>query len=183
MQKNKISLFSYIWVALYACCATLCMNLFMNETGFIKSSDTFLEVANAQFSVPLLQGLLTYGVFAPIVEEFLFRYLLFGKSYRYVKKLWPCVILSSLLFGLYHGNPVQGVYGGILGVVLCLLYFYYGTVLICIWMHGIGNMMIFMCVVDENWQNLFVTHIPWWCYGVLWGLGSVGYIYAYQKRE
>ena len=60
---------------------------------------------------------LSVFVLAPIAEELLFR----GVILRYAQKCMPviaAVLLQGLLFGLYHGNIIQGTYAFILGSLL-----------------------------------------------------------------
>ncbi|MBR1815352.1 MAG: CPBP family intramembrane metalloprotease [Lachnospiraceae bacterium] len=60
---------------------------------------------------------LSVFLLAPIAEEILFR----GLILSYGKKCMPiyaAVILQAFLFGLYHGNIIQGTYAFILGILL-----------------------------------------------------------------
>lgn len=61
--------------------------------------------------------LIAVCILAPIVEEFMFR----GLIQRYGLKFLPAlaaIVLQGFLFGLYHGNMVQGVYAFVLGTLL-----------------------------------------------------------------
>lgn len=53
---------------------------------------------------------------APITEELLFRGLLLRSVEPYSKKL--AIFASALLFGLYHGNPIQTPYAFLVGLIL-----------------------------------------------------------------
>lgn len=64
-------------------------------------------------SLPML---LYVGIAAPISEELLFRGLLLRSIEPYNKKL--AIFASALLFGLYHGNPVQTPYAFCVGLIL-----------------------------------------------------------------
>lgn len=66
-------------------------------------------------------------VLVPIVEEFIFRYLVFKvldkiKNIPY-KEVFN-IICSSVLFGCLHEIDVQKIYGCMCGLVLGLLYYY-----------------------------------------------------------
>jgi membrane protease YdiL (CAAX protease family) len=56
------------------------------------------------------------SVFGPIVEEIIFRGLVMRGLERYGKQL--AIIVSSIIFGVYHGNLVQGVFAFFVGIVL-----------------------------------------------------------------
>lgn len=70
---------------------------------------------------PLTEGnlfimVLTIGIVAPFAEEFLFR----GVIYRTLSKnisIPVTIIIQGVLFGIYHGNLIQGVYAGLLGII------------------------------------------------------------------
>ena len=63
-----------------------------------------------------LSMLLYVGLGAPIFEEILFRGLVLRTLEPYGKRL--AILVSALLFGFFHGNPVQGPYAAIVGLVL-----------------------------------------------------------------
>lgn len=61
------------------------------------------------------------GVIAPIAEEVVFRWLIYLRLRDYMK-MGAAAVISGLIFGIYHGNMVQAVYAGILGMVFaCFL--------------------------------------------------------------
>ncbi len=57
---------------------------------------------------------------APILEELIFRLLIFGLL-RIKLNFWVSALISSALFGFYHLNLMQGVYAFIVGVLFCYL--------------------------------------------------------------
>ncbi len=56
-------------------------------------------------------------LFAPIGEELLFRGLVQGYAKRYMP-IGPAILFQGILFGIYHGNLIQGIYACILGCIL-----------------------------------------------------------------
>ena len=61
--------------------------------------------------------LLATFLVAPIAEELLFRGVVLGYARTYLKPL-PAVLVSALLFGLYHGNVIQFCYAFVIGTAL-----------------------------------------------------------------
>ena len=55
------------------------------------------------------------GVVSPIVEEVVFRGLVAKRIQDYLGTAWA-VALSAVIFGAYHGNVMQFVYAGLLGL-------------------------------------------------------------------
>jgi membrane protease YdiL (CAAX protease family) len=58
---------------------------------------------------------------APIIEEVVFRGILFGRL-AYANKFWIAIVLSSLLFALLHFVPFAVVTFFLLGALLAYLY-------------------------------------------------------------
>ena len=73
------------------------------------------------FSVDFITGIFLFCILSPVVEEFLFRRVLYDLLYRYTG--FPAAsVISSFVFGAYHMNMIQGVYGFIMGMIFCALY-------------------------------------------------------------
>ncbi len=72
---------------------------------------------------------------APVAEELLFRGLIqryAGKFFHGImnKKAALCtILLQALLFGIYHGNMVQGIYAFVLGILLGFLAVYFNSLI------------------------------------------------------
>ena len=60
---------------------------------------------------------LSVFLLAPVAEEVLFRGLILSYARKCIPIYWS-VILQAFLFGLYHGNIIQGTYAFILGTLL-----------------------------------------------------------------
>jgi len=66
--------------------------------------------------------LLTVGIIGPVVEEIMFRGLIFGE----LRKIMPikiALVVQAVLFGVYHLQPVQGAYAAVIGLLLGLVYY------------------------------------------------------------
>ncbi len=98
-----------------------------------------LEAQNpASSSFPIVYNILTvfsFVIIAPIAEEFIFRGFLLN---RWATKwnLHLGIILSSVVFGCLHVNPI-GI--SIFGIILCLLYIKTKTLIVPIVAHAINN--------------------------------------------
>ena len=76
---------------------------------------------------------------APFIEEFAFRKLIVDRTIRYGQGV--AVIVSGLMFGLFHGNLNQFVYAFTLGMFLAFLYCKTGKLKVTIGIHMIVNFM------------------------------------------
>ncbi len=78
-------------------------------------------------------------ILAPLAEETAFRGLIYGRMRRYGMGFWLSAVISSLLFALYHMNLLQGIYAFIFGILLCLIYKKYGSLIMPMLMHAASN--------------------------------------------
>lgn len=148
----------YILAVVAGISVALFWNLLFSYLGITSSSASYAEVAKRQFSLPILWGLILYGIVTPIAEECVFRGIVYN-SLRRNFGLIVSIIMSALLFGIYHENLVQGAYGCIMGIVLAWIYERYGGLIYPIIFHGIANSMVYLCINITILKNN-VLNIP-----------------------
>lgn len=78
-------------------------------------------------------------IFVPVIEEILFRGLLFGQCKRRLPFV-AAVLLSGLLFGVTHGLSIQIGYALIAGMVLGSVYYYFNSLWCSIIVHSVFNL-------------------------------------------
>jgi len=91
--------------------------------------------------VNLEWGILAFaiGIVAPIVEEIIYRGLIYPLlRQRYGVKVG--IVFSSLLFGLMHGFSFVGLFAMLAGVGFAVLYERTGSLAPCIIAHSVGNL-------------------------------------------
>lgn len=148
---------NYIIALLVSGCAVLGLNLLFDLTGIIDNSAAYQAVAAGQLSASLAVGLICYGIVSPLAEELVFRGIVYNELKRSYK-LPLAMLISALLFGLYHMNPVQGGYGFIMGLLLAYLYEYFGNFLWPALVHMLANCLAYIL---SN-TNLSATVIRSW---------------------
>jgi membrane protease YdiL (CAAX protease family) len=80
---------------------------------------------------------------APLTEESFFRgFVLNGFLKRY--GVTRAIVLSSLLFAVFHLNPYQFVAAFVLGAVMAWIRIWTGSLWSCIFLHALSNGMIFV---------------------------------------
>ena len=82
------------------------------ETAVYSSEDAF--------KIPLWVSLIGYGFLAPFAEEVAFRGILFKYLSKWMPAV-PAILISAALFGLYHGNIMQGLYAFFMGIMMALM--------------------------------------------------------------
>lgn len=119
----------------------------MLETWFPGLYESYMEASQMMegislFSNPLELFLifLSVVVMAPIVEEIVFRGILFNLLNRRKSTLFAMVV-SSLIFGLLHAQTM--VPTAIIGFVLCFIYHRTGSIRLVMTGHMVNNLIAF----------------------------------------
>ncbi len=112
-------------------------NLVTMIISLIKGGSVENEVLNVTNAVSMWAIFAYMVVCAPLMEEFVFRKLIVDKTLRYGQGV--AVVLSGLMFGLFHGNLNQFAYAFTLGVFLAFLYVKTGNLKITIALHMMIN--------------------------------------------
>lgn len=119
------------------------LNFLFALIGFTGSSATYEQVAEKQFALPVWAGIILYGIVSPIAEEVVFRGIVYNRLHRQYS-LRMAVLASSLIFGLYHGNVVQALYGFVLGMMIAVLYEKYGSFIVPVVLHSAANIFVYV---------------------------------------
>lgn len=100
----------------------------------------YSEVSEQAFSgQPVGLMILVVGIIGPICEELMFRGIVFHRLKDWVKPQ-AAIVISALLFGIYHGNVVQFFYATCMGAMLAVIYDKTGTLWISIVAHIAANL-------------------------------------------
>lgn len=92
-------------------------------------------------SLPLIPSLLIFGFLLPFCEEAFFRGILFREALR-CTSLSRAAVFSSLLFSVYHGNILQGIYAFFMGLYLCRMERKYRSLRASFSLHALVNTVV-----------------------------------------
>ena len=115
------------------------LNNILLLANIAEFSESYQESAEMLYSPSFPVQILCLGIIYPIMEELLFRGLIFRRV-RQNTSAFNAVISSALFFGIYHGNSVQMIYGALSGVMLAYLCEKSGSVKVPIMAHMAMNM-------------------------------------------
>lgn len=150
------TILNYAVLSVFAVCLAMGTNILLLLTGFTESSQTYSEVAARQYGVAFLTGLLIYGLLTPLAEEIVFRGLIYNRMKRYFP-IGMSVIVCGVLFGAYHGNLVQAVYGIIMGIAMTYCYEKYGSFAAPVLFHSLANLSVFIVGYDSKRMSDITT--------------------------
>ena len=97
----------------------------------------------AVYGVERVLAFMVLVVVAPIIEEVIFRGILYGKLRQSTLPRWAAIGITSLLFALAHGQLNVGIDVFVLSVMACLLRDATGSVWSAVMLHMIKNGITF----------------------------------------
>ena len=136
---------------------TLLLNRLMNVIpwdSFLPKNLNLPEQDN--FTIPLWLALLGYGVLAPFSEEVCFRGILYPYFAKWMKAP-VAVLLSALLFALYHMNLVQGIYAFVMGAVMAAVVHKTKALSASILFHMTSNLLVTLYSYQKPLYDFLVS--------------------------
>lgn len=141
--KSKINFTNVIMLIVLGLASSIGLNYIFNFIGLTSASRVYDEISKAQYSVNIFTGLILYGICSPIIEEVIFR----GIIYNRLKRMFPLtvsIITSAILFGMFHGNIVQAIYGFIMGCLIAWCYEKYDSFIAPVVIHVTANVGVYL---------------------------------------
>lgn len=141
----------FLRLCLILCACALCIfgNAQIQAGGL--SSDSVYTMQPIYREVPFLFILLIFAVFTPFVEEFVFRGILYAGLRSRFSPL-PSALLAAALFGLYHGELIQGTYAFLMGLFFCVSLEVTGDIRMPWLLHGICNGLPLILSYSGIWE-------------------------------
>lgn len=120
-------------------CGNLAGTLITTLVGVLKGT----AVDNALMTYATESSMIVTFIYmvlcAPVLEEYIFRKLIVDRTVKYGQGV--AIVLSGLMFGLFHGNLNQFAYAMLLGMFLAFMYVKTGNLKITIGLHMCINFM------------------------------------------
>lgn len=183
VPNNRAPLSKYVYVAVISIVFSLALNNIVLLSDLAEYSIAYQEAAEALYAPSLIVQILCLGIVTPIMEEYIFRGLIF-KRLRNRLPVARAIISSALFFGIYHGNLVQMIYGTLSGILLAYLYEKYGSLKAPILAHMLMNTVA--CILTEadvfTWifsEKIRIASITIGCATI----ASIMYLYIQKIEE
>lgn len=148
-STNKPKALYYLITCVISLAASVGLNILLILTGFVETSESYRQVAQRQYGVVFGIGLLLYGIISPVTEEIIFRGLIFNRMKKYYPTILA-IIASAALFGVWHGNTVQAIYGTCMGILLAYTYEKFGSFLIPCLFHAVANISVYTITYNSR---------------------------------
>ena len=163
----------YPALIVFAVASVVFFNTLISLSGLAEQSAAFQETAKRQYAVSLGMGLFLYAGVSAVAEEIVFRFLLYNRLRRAGGRVVYGVFASSFLFGVYHGNVVQGVYAFVLGVLIAYAYFYFDSFFAPVLFHSLGNAAIFLGNMIPEVNRILFSPVMFWICGMVTAAGCL----------
>ena len=175
----------YAATILFAITASHVLNDLIYYSGLDKIFPGYTQLEETAFQKQnIFVMFIVIGVVSPIVEEVVFRGLVAKRIQDYLGTAWA-VALSAVIFGAYHGNVMQFVYAGLLGLAFGLIMCRTNSLRVVITAHVAANIWSLVGSVLEEFLRQFsegAFYAMLGCFVVMALLSGV-YIMTGKSRE
>ena len=118
VDAKKISLKDFLFVVIGGFGTMLFMNQILNIIPFSEAMmDSLNDAVGTYNQYPLWQGILANAILIPILEEVVFRGLLYGRLRRGMPEI-VAALITSAVFGIGHTGPIWMAWAFCVGMIL-----------------------------------------------------------------
>lgn len=135
LLPNIIGIYGLVWIV------NICYVIFLYKQGLTPpTTDVYTKLLGQSSGFALLLNLVLAGLLAPLVEETLFRGLIFGSLRTYCGK-WTATVISAAIFSGLHFQAYGFFPRFILGIVLVCLFDKYKSLYPSVALHSLNNVI------------------------------------------
>lgn len=144
----------YLLIVPFSIAVMYAANMFVQimETLIPSISHSFDDVAQAIYGANIYVQILTAIIFGPIVEELIFR----GLMYIRLKRMFGmkvAALVTSVMFGIFHENISQGIYACLFSFAAIFVYEKYKNIIAPIIFHMVANAISVLVSLTLNDYN------------------------------
>ncbi|MGN0356157.1 MAG: lysostaphin resistance A-like protein [Muricoprocola sp.] len=136
-RERKFRARDVFTIILLALCANLILTIVMNQLQVFFSLPN--DSQERLFASNLATQVIGIGIIVPIMEEVLFRGLVYRRLKAY-NDSWGSLLLAAVMFAVYHGNLVQMIFAFPMAVILIWCYRRWETLLAPVVFHITVNL-------------------------------------------
>lgn len=89
-------------------------------------------------------GYVAVGLLAPLVEEMVFRGAILRSLLSTMSRPWAAVVVSAVMFALFHANPAQMPHALLVGLLLGWMYMRTGSIVPGVAYHWVNNTIAYV---------------------------------------
>lgn len=132
-----------IWVVLLSI-GTILPSEWIQEQMDLQMPENMEQMFSAILKEPW--GYAAIGILVPIAEEMVFRGAVLRKLLDMFssRQHWIPIIISALVFGLFHGNKAQLPHAVFIGLILGWMYYRTGSIVPGVVLHWVNNTVAYL---------------------------------------
>lgn len=134
---------------------SIAVNILFIFFHLTERSEVYTQTAEHQYSVIFPFGLFLYGIISPLAEEVVFRGIIYNRMKKHMP-LAASIVLSALLFGIYHGNMVQALYGFCMGMLIAYTYERFGNFFYAFLFHAAANIAVYTITGNQRIYEMII---------------------------
>lgn len=140
----------------------------IDEAGLFSSQFQYMEeVLSPLGSGSVIMSIITIGIVAPFAEEFLFRGIIYNTLKKKISIKWT-IIIQAVLFGVFHGNLIQGSYATLLGIVFGYVTYKTKSLWPAVIIHMVNNLIATMFMyVPSTWFSGILVYVAFLIIGII----------------
>ena len=128
----------YGWIILLGAAACAGFSRLVSLLPFDKIGQSYEQVERALFDKVFWVQLAVICLLVPIAEELIYRGMVYKRLREYMPKEGS-ILISALIFGIFHFNAMQGLYAFGIGIFCAYVYEKYGSLLSSMLLHISAN--------------------------------------------
>lgn len=137
---EKVRPVQYLFALGLGLASSYAANNMLLISGLMETTEEYAQLAEQFFKGNLAAELLGLGLVIPVVEEMVFRGLMYERLKEIMDFRWAAV-LAAVSFGAAHGNLVQGIFSFFLGLLMVYVYERYHSLLAPVLFHMVSNIL------------------------------------------
>lgn len=127
----------------------------------VKGFDTLYDDMEKSAYIWLFLAIVVVG---PIIEEILYRGIIFSSFENVTNISWLPVIVTGVMFGIWHGSFIQGVYTAIVGIILTYYMKKCRSLVLVSLAHGVNNLSgTLPPSLDTDFNNMLLNIMAYAC--------------------
>ena len=177
---TPVPAWQYVLVAVLGMAACLAGNNLVFASGLYQVSDAYDAISELLYGGKLVLELVGLGIIVPVVEEIIFRGLMYRRMREYMNVSMASVV-CSMIFGFYHGNLVQGVYAFCLSLLFIYVYERFHSMAAPILFHVAANLLSVVVSEMDLLDGIHRSAVSFWGSTIVACGVLIGMVYLIER--
>lgn len=152
IKKLDFDLKNMILLILLGISFGLTYNLILINLNYGFNFTNIFDESNSNIIITVLAS----GIIGPIMEELIFRNIVYERFKKLYKPV-ASIILTGIIFGIFHGNIIQFIYVFLFNFILVFVYEKYQSIYAPIIVHISANVGLQLFLNFVNYNNIYTN--------------------------